>query len=191
LANWPIFLSFFSFILIVLSNALLTQKIDPSAVYIIRNVINKGDVHMSRLYPEHPIVAASGLVLASQGEILLVQRGSEPGKGLWSLPGGVVEIGETVMQAVAREIMEECGISVSVKRVIDVFDTIIQDPEGKIRYHYIIISYLAGYIGGEIRISQEIRDARWVQTGALDGYELTAGARDLLSKARKDGILFY
>jgi len=146
---------------------------------------------MSRLYPEHPLVAASGLVLAPWGEILLVQRGSEPGQGLWSLPGGVVEAGETVIQAVAREIMEECNIIVSVGRLIDVFDVINPDPAGKIRYHYIIISYLAAYVSGEIRISPETMDVRWVHPGALGGYELTGGTHALLYRAREAGILVF
>jgi len=121
----------------------------------------------------------------------LVQRGSEPGKGLWGLPGGVVETGETVTQAVVREIMEECNISVSVSRLIDVFDVITPDLAGRIRYHYIIISYLANYISGEIRVSQETMDVKWVHPSILSGYELTGGTRDLLSKARDKGILVF
>jgi ADP-ribose pyrophosphatase YjhB (NUDIX family) len=93
---------------------------------------------MKREYPETPI-AGVGLVVVKGDKVLLVKRGKEPGRGRWGLPGGAVELGETVAQAAEREVDEECGIKIEIRDVIEVIDRIIPDDDGRIRYHYILI----------------------------------------------------
>src|SRR3954469_21705036 len=96
---------------------------------------------MSRRYPDRPLVAVGALIVEN-AKILLVRRATEPLKGQWSLPGGLVEIGETLQAAVAREVKEETGLTVEVTQGAAVIDRIYPDPAGKVEYHYILIDYL-------------------------------------------------
>ena len=90
---------------------------------------------MSREYPEHPIVGVAAVVLRA-GQVLLVQRGREPAKGLWGLPGGMLELGETVAEGVRREVWEECGVEIEVGPLVGVFEPMQRDDAGRLRYHY-------------------------------------------------------
>ena len=116
---------------------------------------------MRREYPEAPVVAVAAAVVEN-GRILLVKRAGEPGRGCWSLPGGVVRLGERLNEAVVREVLEETGLLVEIIRPIDVVETIIKDEDGRIRYHYVIIDYLARPVAGELRASSDALEARWV-----------------------------
>ena len=137
---------------------------------------------MSRTYPTRPIVAV-GAVVVKAGKVLLVRRGHDPSRGLWSLPGGAVKSGEGLKEAVAREVKEECGIEVSVGDVVDVLDRIYADPEGRIQYHYVIVDFLASWRRGRLKAASDISDAAWVDPGAIRRLPLTVGLAAVLRKA--------
>jgi 8-oxo-dGTP diphosphatase len=138
-----------------------------------------------RKYPDRPIVAV-GAVILDGDRVLLVQRAHEPLKGEWSLPGGAVEVGETLQQALAREVREETSLEVEVGVVVEVLDSIRCDPDGRAAYHYVIIDYLC-------RVRREASPApvcgtdaaavRWVPLVELDSYHLTPVAAQVIRKA--------
>jgi len=136
----------------------------------------------SRTYPKTPLVGV-GAVVPDGNRVLLVRRAYEPGQGLWSVPGGLVEVGETVEEAVKREVEEETGVAVSVDRLIAVLDNIVRDEDGKVRFHYVLIDYLAHPVGGEARPSKETLDVRWVNLEDLKNLQLTKTALKLLTRA--------
>jgi mutator protein MutT len=138
-----------------------------------------------RRHPERPIVAV-GAVVVDGDRVLLVKRGQEPLKGQWSLPGGVVEIGETLDAALVREIREETGVDIVVGPVIDVLDSIRRDPDGRPEYHYIIIDYLCRPRDGATAAASCGSDADaacWVAADDLDRYRLTPTAARVIRKA--------
>ncbi|NPV04100.1 MAG: NUDIX hydrolase [Syntrophaceae bacterium] len=132
-----------------------------------------------RAYRELPRVGV-GAVVIHEGRILLVQRASPPGKGFWAIPGGLVELGETVREAAERELLEETGISVRARDAFYVFDFIDRDTEGGIRYHYVIVDFLADYLGGEPRAADDVSDARWVSPAEAAALNLSPTTRKLL-----------
>jgi 8-oxo-dGTP diphosphatase len=136
---------------------------------------------MKREYPKAPI-AAVGVVVLKGDRVLLVRRGKEPGRGRWGLPGGAVELGETVAQAAEREVDEECGIEVQVRDVIEVIDRIIADDDGQIRYHYILIDLLAEHRRGDPIASSDAMEVRWVVEKELDQWALSPATRRVIRK---------
>jgi 8-oxo-dGTP diphosphatase len=122
---------------------------------------------MRREYPEAP-VAAVGVVVLKDDEVLLIRRGKEPRRGGWSLPGGAVELGETVRQAAEREIKEECNVDIRATEVIEVLDAISQDGEGRARFHYVLTELLAEYLGGTPSAHSDALEARWFDLKELD-----------------------
>ena len=139
-----------------------------------------------RTYPDRPIVAV-GAVILDRDRVLLVQRGQEPLKGEWSLPGGAVEIGETLEAALVREVREETSLDVVVGPVVDVLDSIRRDADGRAEYHYIIIDYACRVRSGTPTTAARGTDAavaRWVLVDELDRYRLTDAAIAVVRKAR-------
>jgi 8-oxo-dGTP diphosphatase len=137
----------------------------------------------SREYRALPRVGVGAIVI-HDSRILLVKRASAPGKGFWAIPGGLVELGETVREAAEREILEETGITIRAKEAFYVFDFIDRDAEGEIKYHYIIIDFLADYLDGEPRAADDVSDARWAapeETGTLN---LSPTTRKLLQQMK-------
>ena len=132
-----------------------------------------------REYRELPRVGVGAIVI-HLGRILLVKRASSPGKGFWAIPGGLVELGETVREAAEREILEETGISVRAKEAFYIFDFIDRDSGGNIKYHYIIIDFLADYLGGEPKAADDVSDARWVAPDEAAALNLSPTTRKLL-----------
>ena len=122
-----------------------------------------------------PAVAA---VIVEDGRLLLIRRGAEPSRGKWSLPGGSVEWGETLTDAVRREVCEETGLEIEVGKVAGVFDIITDDAE----YHYVVVDYLARSVGGELRPGDDASDARWVSAEELDSLDLTDRLRERLGE---------
>lgn len=137
---------------------------------------------MHREYPPLPIVAV-GAVVFRAGKVLLVRRKREPSRGLWSLPGGVVKLGEGLREAVAREVKEECGIAVKVGAVVEVLDRIFADPNGRIRYHYVIIDFVASWRKGRLKAATDISDAAWIDPRAIRNFPLTEGLAPVVEKA--------
>jgi 8-oxo-dGTP diphosphatase len=129
-----------------------------------------------REFPEAPIVGV-GAVVVDRGRVLLVQRGREPSKGKWSLPGGMLEIGESLADGVAREVEEETGLRVEVLELIELIDRIVRhdDPEGeRIRYHYVIADYLCGVVGGALHAASDAQAVRWVERAEWNSHSALA-----------------
>lgn len=136
---------------------------------------------MQREYPNQPIVGVSFLVF-KDNEVLLVRRGHEPRKGCWSLPGGTVELGETVREAAIREIREECGIEIEIEKTLGVLDRIFRDAEGRIQYHFVLIELLARHKSGALRAASDIDAAEWVDVSELEKYELPSDQIEVIRK---------
>ena len=141
---------------------------------------------MRREYPSQPIVGI-GAIIVQDGKILLAKRGSEPGKGKWSVPGGLVELGEKVEKAVVREVKEETNLDVEVVRLIDAVNNIIQDSNGKLRFHFVILDYLTKLKGGTLQSSSDALDTKWVRLEEAEDYDLTDTFRVFL-KRNKDEL---
>ena len=138
--------------------------------------------HSERLYPSRPLVGV-GAVVWDGARVLLERRGQPPAQGSWAIPGGLVELGETAAAAVRREVLEECGIDIDVDAMLGLFEPIQCDTEGRIRYHYTIIDFLAFYRGGELRAGDDAADVRWVAPADLPAYGLSAATQEMIELA--------
>jgi 8-oxo-dGTP diphosphatase len=118
-------------------------------------------------------------VIVADGRALLIRRGKEPLKGAWSVPGGTVEAGETLQEALVREVLEETGLHVRPGPVLTVFDRIDLD-EGRVRFHYVIVDYLCEVVGGEARAGSDAEAVAWVGEEELSALDLTPRLRDVL-----------
>jgi mutator protein MutT len=136
----------------------------------------------SRQYPGQPIVGV-GAVIMQDDKVVLVKRRFEPLAGQWSLPGGRLELGETLEAGLAREMLEETGLDIEVGPVVDVFDRILLDPERKVRYHYVLIDYLCRPVGGRLSHGSDVAAAEWVDPADLERYRLTPKATSVIEKA--------
>ncbi len=122
---------------------------------------------------------AVGAVVVRAGDVLLVRRGRPPGRGLWSIPGGAVRLGEPLEAALRRELREETGLEVRPEAVVKVVERIL--PEGgRIRYHYVIVDYACTVAGGELRAASDAEEARWVPCQDLEAWGLTGETREVL-----------
>ena len=134
-----------------------------------------------REYPNRPLVGV-GVVTIKDGKILLVKRAFAPGAGKWSIPGGLVEVGEKLSDAGVRETEEETGFRVQILELINAFDMIDLDDDGNARYHYVLVDFLARPTGGEEKLSEEVTDLKWVPYESAKEMDLTASARKALSE---------
>ncbi|UCB43125.1 MAG: NUDIX hydrolase [Dehalococcoidales bacterium] len=126
----------------------------------------------SREYPQRPIVTTVACVFR-EDRVLLIKRAQEPSKGCWSVPGGVIEIGEAIYDAIRREIREECGIEIEVVKVINAADGIIPDGAGRVWFHYVPIYILARYVSGEAHPGSDASEVGWVAREGLDTFDLS------------------
>jgi mutator protein MutT len=124
-----------------------------------------------------------GAVVFKGGEVLLVRRGQEPALGSWSLPGGLVELGETLSEAMQRELTEETGLTVTLLGIAAVLEHIFPDPDGRIAYHYVLVDYLCDYSGGELNPGSDITAARFVALSDLSGFDLPQLTADVIRRA--------
>jgi ADP-ribose pyrophosphatase YjhB (NUDIX family) len=145
----------------------------------------------SREYPERPLVGVGGVVI-DNGRALLIRRASEPLRGEWSIPGGMLELGETLEQGVARELLEETGLQVRVLELIEVFERIVYAPNGeraavdgleRPRFHFVIADYLCERVGGEHAAASDVTDVVFANEEDLDQFHLTETALRILHKA--------
>ncbi len=135
---------------------------------------------MSREYPEFPVISVGGLVVKGD-RFLLVKRGKEPLKDVWTLPGGAVEVGESLKEAIVREIFEECGIEVRPLGIIEVFEQIFRDTKG-IRFHYVIVDFLLEYVSGEALPSSDTADLAWVTPDEMEKFSPPEKAVEVISR---------
>jgi len=141
------------------------------------------DEDEKREYPSFPIASVGGIILDKERKrILLVKRACDPGKGLWAIPGGVPKVGEKLKDALKREIKEETGLDVEVKEIVDVFDVIVKDEKGRVKYHYVLIDFLCEVIKGTPCPDTDALDARWFSFDELHKIPLSKTTRKLLKK---------
>src|SRR5215467_3273206 len=136
----------------------------------------------TREYPDRPIVGV-GAVIVDQGRVLLIKRGSPPLLGEWSLPGGVVELGETLRAAAEREAREETGLIVKAGEVIEVLDRIIPGEKAAPQYHYVLIDFFCTVQGGELQAGGDAAEVRWAAENELPDYRLETPAMNVIEKA--------
>src|SRR5438445_9659284 len=139
---------------------------------------------VSREYPDYPRVGVGAVVL-SRGRVLLVRRGKPPGEGRWSLPGGLVDLGETSVDAARREVEEECGIAVRIAGLAGVLDRVTRDAGGRVRYHWVLVDYLAFPESDDDTIiaGDDAAEVRWVPIGDVDRMLTLDGLMDVLRRA--------
>lgn len=136
----------------------------------------------AREYPDRPMVGVGGVVIL-KGRALLIRRGGPPLEGQWSIPGGMLEVGETLIEGVRRELSEETGVEVEVGKLIEVFERINLDGAGKIRYHFVVLDYLCEAVRGEARAGSDVTDVAWAAASELGSYSLTETATRVILSA--------
>ncbi len=141
-----------------------------------------------REYPARPILAV-GTVVVRDGCVLLARRGKAPSRGKWSVPGGAVNVGESLEDAARREIREECGIEVELTDTVEVIERITRDETDRIRFHYVIVDYVARWRSGEAGPSEEASEVRWVRPEDLEALDMTAGTAEVIRRMlQKAGV---
>jgi 8-oxo-dGTP diphosphatase len=127
-----------------------------------------------------------GALIFDRDKILLVERGKEPLKGFWSLPGGVLETGETLEEGIAREVREETGLAVQPVGVLEIFERIIRDAQGAPEYHYVLIDYICRIAGGSLAAGDDVSQVAWVPRRMLSTYKVTAGTLPVIEKGYRE-----
>jgi 8-oxo-dGTP diphosphatase len=143
--------------------------------------MERGTRNDGRQYPERPIVGV-GAVIIQDGKVVLIRRRYEPLAGQWSLPGGTLELGETLESGTAREMLEETGLVVTVGPVIEVFDRIMFDDTRRVRYHFVLVDYLCWPMSGELRAGSDVDDAALVAPDDLARFQLTTKATAVIER---------
>jgi 8-oxo-dGTP diphosphatase len=138
----------------------------------------------ARSYPERPFLAVSAAIVRD-GHVLLVQRARPPANGLYSLPGGVVEVGETLAEAIVREVREETSLSIEPVALAGFREAISRDREGRIERHFVILPFAARWLAGEPRLNEELSDARWLRPAELATLPTTPGLAGIVATAFK------
>ena len=139
---------------------------------------------MGRIYPEKPLIGVGAVVFNRNNEILLVKRGNPPGEDLWSIPGGLVEVGESLEEATLRELAEETGVKGRVKKPIDIFEVIIRDVAGRVKYHYVIVDFLVEPLNEKIIARDDAKDVKWFTVNEVLKLKLTKPTKILLEKLK-------
>ena len=136
-----------------------------------------------RAYPAQPVVGVGAVVLDGD-RVLLVKRGHEPLKGEWSLPGGAVELGETLEAAIVREVREETGLEVDAGPIVDVLDRLLYDRDGRVEYHYVLVDFLCRPSGGAVCCASDAEAAEWAPLERLESYGLAEKTLEVIEKAK-------
>lgn len=137
---------------------------------------------MKRHYPEQPLVGVGAVIFRGE-EVLLVRRGQEPQKGDWSLPGGLVEVGERLAEALLREVREETGLMVRILGITAVLERIYRDEAGGVPYHYVLVDFVCEHVAGELRPASDITAARFVTPAELESLKLPAFTAEVIRRA--------
>jgi 8-oxo-dGTP diphosphatase len=138
-----------------------------------------------RRYPKRPMVGV-GAIMLRRDRILMAQRGKEPLKGWWSLPGGALEIGESLHDGICREVREETGLEVTPLGVFEIFERIMRDAEGKPEYHYVLIDYMCRVTGGKLFPGDDVCAVEWVRHRDLSTLQITEGTLGVIEKAFRE-----
>ena len=136
----------------------------------------------SRAYPDRPFVGVGAVIVDHAARVLLVKRRFEPLAGQWSLPGGAVDVGETLAGCVAREMREETGLEVEIGPVIEVFDRITHDAEGRVQYHFVLVDYVCRPVGGTLAAASDVADVAWALVADLPAFALTDKATEVIGR---------
>ncbi len=148
---------------------------------------------MDREYAGHPMVGVGGIVL-NEGKVLLVKRGKQPGYGKWSIPGGMVELGETLSEAIKREVHEECGIEIELADVVAVLERVIRREDERVRYHYVLVDFLGYWRGGDLQPASDILEARWADPAEMETLEMTERTQkvvyEVMGLSPKEGVYY-
>jgi 8-oxo-dGTP diphosphatase len=137
---------------------------------------------MSRQYPQYPLLGV-GAIIFDGPSVLLVERAGEPLKGWWSIPGGLLETGEKLEDAVRRETLEETGLRIDIVYRFDIFERIMRDAEGRAEYHYVLVDYVCKATGGELVPGDDVSAVKWVPCTRLRDYKVTSGPIDAVERA--------
>lgn len=137
---------------------------------------------MPREYPEAPVVGV-GAVIVRDGRVLLVRRANAPSRGRWSVPGGTVELGETLAEAAIREVREECRVEVKAGRILSTCDLIQRDGKGRVRYHYVLIDLAARHVSGDPQAGTDALEVRWVGEADLNQLDIIDRLLPVLRRA--------
>jgi 8-oxo-dGTP diphosphatase len=137
---------------------------------------------MKREYPEHPIVGVSAVIFVEKS-VLLVRRNKEPAKDKWSIPGGAVELGESILEALARELQEELSVKIAVGGLVGVFDKIFHDHKNQVQYHYVVVDYWGWLVEGHPTPASDISDARLVPLDELEEFDVDQELKETIRKA--------
>jgi ADP-ribose pyrophosphatase YjhB (NUDIX family) len=138
-----------------------------------------------RRYPRHPLVGVGAIIL-ERDRVLMAQRGKQPQKGRWSLPGGLLELGETLADGVRREVREETGLEIRPLGVLEVFERIMRDSAGAPEYHYVLIDYICRATGGTLRAGDDVCAVEWVRRRDLARLAITEGTPAVIEKAFRE-----
>lgn len=138
---------------------------------------------MSREYPSHPRVGVGAVILDGR-RVLLVRRGGQPSAGKWSLPGGLVDLGETTEEAITREVAEECGLQIRIAGLAGIVDRVVRDDAGRVRYHYVLVDYLAYPAAGTAVAGSDAADVQWVDADTVERLDITDGLVDMIRRAQ-------
>jgi 8-oxo-dGTP diphosphatase len=136
---------------------------------------------MKREFPEHPLVGV-GAIIIQDDHVVLVKRAHPPIQGQWSIPGGVLEVGEFVREAAVREAREETGLIVEPGELLGVYDRVLRDPENRVQYHYVLIDFLCRPIGGALSASSDATEVRWFTRAELPALNLAEDTQDVIRK---------
>jgi len=137
---------------------------------------------MKRKYPDQPIIGVGAIIFRGD-QVLLIQRGQEPSRGQWSIPGGAVLVGETLAEAVKREIFEETHLEVQVLTLVKVLERLFRDSDGRVAYHYVLVDFLCHCLAGELQSDSDAQDARFVNLQDFPAYRIAPVTLEVISRA--------